>query len=135
MNLAETHAMLRTVLSENPEEVSLHALVVNEYARKNDKRPAKLGLFVEDDWVVNIVKNEKLRDFMCMVRVDGAIIDAYVKRIEEERKNGAGKGNHQRDEQVRAEGGGTEDDPRPNAAETDVLVAQGTEAEGAAAQD
>jgi len=44
-------------------------------ARQNDKRPAKLELFVPDEWVVNMTKNPKLSDAYLVVRLPREVLD------------------------------------------------------------
>lgn len=44
-------------------------------ARQNEKRPAKLELFVPDDWVVNLTKNPKLSDAYLVMRIPREVVD------------------------------------------------------------
>ena len=76
-------------IQNHPDKVELSPVLVIDTARKNDKRPAKVELFVDDDWVKNWKGNQKLVDSYPLIRVDGAVSKLYEERKKEELKDGS----------------------------------------------
>lgn len=69
-------------LQKHPDKIeglSLGQMIPNsDYVqRQNDKRPARMELFVPDEWAVNVKGNEKLQDAYIMLRIDRAVIEQH----------------------------------------------------------
>lgn len=84
-NKAEVYSFLRYAFRTNIAGVELRTInqLVFDTARKNDKRPAKFELFVEDEWVKNIRGNQLLQDVFVMVRVPRETFDLYLNELRE----------------------------------------------------
>lgn len=83
----ELSALLMRALKDAPQNVELVSInyCLSEAARKNDKRPAYIEFYCPDQWVVNLVKNQKLLDGFIALRVSREYLESYMK----ERKDGA----------------------------------------------
>lgn len=59
----------------NEVEISSAYEALAGVSRQNDKRPAKMELFVNDDWVLNLKGNPKLADAYLVVRIPRDVVD------------------------------------------------------------
>lgn len=66
---------------EKLEAMSLGIMMPNtDYVvRQNDKRPAKISLFIPDDWAMNIKNNPKLQDAYVFMRIPREVVEVALK--------------------------------------------------------
>lgn len=55
----------------------LSGLVITDYARQNEKRPASMTFYVPDDWVKNFKGNDKLKDSYVVTRIPREFAEKY----------------------------------------------------------
>lgn len=52
-----------------------------EVSRQNDKRPARLSLYLPDEWAKNLKGSDNLRDIYMMIRIDRERFDRFISPI------------------------------------------------------
>lgn len=76
----ELGVMLLHALKEIPSQLEMIPMsyCLRGAARKNDKRPAYMEVYVPDPWVVNLTKNQKLLDGYVAVRIPREFIQTHL---------------------------------------------------------
>jgi len=80
----ETFCVVRDVITECPEEaniINLYEAGILQVVRENDKRPAKLTMYISDDVAKNIKGRDSLRDLYVVMRVPRETVDRITSPI------------------------------------------------------
>lgn len=83
------HALTDQETLEDVEFIPINQLIFDT-ARKNDKRGAKMGLIVPDEWVKNIRGLREFQDVFLMIRVPREVLMAHLERKTDELRGVSG---------------------------------------------